>query len=118
MTEEVLKPQKNFLRSKLIDALLEIRLSLSVRKIVSPTIMKSEFKKILDGTKEKFAEVSIALDGVFEQYFPKRQEGKIMFNSFPPNSNDNINEYEEGGNKKGVSLVKRDNNHFNSSNDQ
>ena len=106
--------QRNSLRSKLIDALLEIRLSLSIKKIVSPTIAKSDFKKMLDGTKQKFGDVKDALVKVFEEYFPveKKEESKKdlveIYKKEEP-------AYEDGGSEKGAAMVKRNNNHFNSS---
>ena len=112
MKTETINVPKSF-RSNLIDALLEIRLSLSAKKITSPTIMKSEFKKILDDTKERFTQVKDALDNVFDEYFPKAKNevNAISFTAFPQIEK---TEYEEAGAEKGVSLVKRDG-HFNSS---
>ena len=109
--ETINKP--NSLRSNLIDALLEIRLSLSIKKIVSPTIAKSEFKKILDDTKGKFIEVKDALDDVFEEYFPraKKENNVIEFAEFARSKESS---FEERGSEKGRSFVKRDG-HFNSS---
>ena len=112
MTLKTIDAPKNF-RSKLIDALLEIRLTLSIKKIVSPTIMKSEFKKILDDTKERFIEMKNALDDVFDEYFPKakKENNIIEFSEFTKKEEP---VYEETGAGKGASLVKRDG-HFNSS---
>lgn len=112
MMQDAINMPKSF-RSNLIDALLEIRLTLSIKKIVSPTIMKSEFKKILDDTKERFNEVKDALDNVFDEYFPraKKENNVIEFAEFARSKESS---FEDGGAEKGRSLVKRDG-HFNSS---
>lgn len=112
MGQDSVKTPNSF-RSNLIDALLEIRLALSIKKIVSPTIMKSEFKKMLDDTKERFTQVKDALDNVFDEYFPKtnKENDVIEFSEF---SKKEELAYEEAGAEKGTSLVKRDG-HFNSS---
>ena len=112
MTLKTIDAPKSF-RSNLIDALLEIRLSLSIKKIVSPTIMKSEFKKILDDTKERFTQVKDALDNVFDEYFPKTEKENNVI-SFAEFTKKEEPVYEGTGMEKGTSLVKRDG-HFNSS---
>ena len=112
MAMEMVDMPKSF-KSSLIDALLEIRLTLSIKKIVSPTIMRSEFKKILDDTKERFVEVNDALDEAFNEYFPtaKKENNVIEFSNFEPSKEVS---FEDGGAEKGRSLIKRDS-HFNSS---
>lgn len=99
--------------SMLIDALLDVRLGLSIKKIVSPTIMKSEFRKMLDDTKQKFIEVKDALDNVFEEYFSKKKTENNVIN-FAEFAKKEEPVYEETGMEKGSALVKRDG-HFNSS---
>lgn len=78
MADIIVFPKKEDIslnRSKLIDALLDIRLTLSVKKITSNLIMKSELKKIVDDTKEKvqILEVQKAIDEVFDEYLNKTQ---------------------------------------------
>ena len=107
------KVAPNSFNSNLIDALLDIRLALSIKKIVSPTIMKSEFRKILDDTKIRYDSVKDAIENVFDEYFPKtkKESNVIDFSEFVKKEEPI---YEETGAEKGTSLVKRDG-HFNSS---
>ena len=56
----------------LIDALFDIRLSLSIKRITSPTIKKDELRNLVDNTKnDKNEAVRNALDEVFEVYLGK-----------------------------------------------
>lgn len=118
MAQEIVFPSKeNFsFRSKLIDALLDIRLALSIKKIKSDFIMKSELRSILDDSKKSVQniEVSNAIDDVFAEYFKK--ENKIV------NQNQSLSigqmeslideeAYKDSGGKEGISLVKTDGYH-------
>lgn len=54
-----------------IDTLLDIRLTLTVRKLIDKTIAKLEFKKIIDNAKIKHNNlVRKEIDNAFEDYFP------------------------------------------------
>ena len=101
--------------SMLIDALLDVRLGLSIKKIVSPTIMKSEFRKMLDDTKQKFIEVKDAIDNVFEDYFQKKKTEENNVIEFSEFVGSKKTTFEDGGAEKGTAMVKRNRNHFNTS---
>ena len=87
---------------RLINALLKVKNYLLIRKELTNSVMikKSDFKKIVDDVKNNNAnDVKIALENIFNEYFPtadlKNNEGNKV--------------------SKGVSYVKRDS-HHNSSN--
>ena len=111
-------------RKKVIDSLLDIRLSLSIKKITKKTISKAELKNIIYDAKQK-SESNIVrdeIDKVFDEYFVSRKEEKIENNENKSLSieemenivNSKINYKEEGNAITGSSLIKKDN-HFNSS---
>lgn len=62
-----------------INTLFDIRLSLSVKKIVSPFIKKDELKKIIDdATKDADAFVKAEIDKVFDEYLsPKKDNNSV-----------------------------------------
>lgn len=115
MAEVIVFPKKEdfSFRSKLIDALLDVRLTLSIKKITSDFIRKSEFKKILDDVKEKTQELEVknALDEVFSEYFNKNQVTNLKDESLSiEQMKDTIDEetYQDSSNNKGRSFVKTD----------
>lgn len=57
---------------KIIDSLLDIRLTLSVKKIISPTINKNELRKIVNDAKQKNEDEIIKqeIDKIFDEYLP------------------------------------------------
>ncbi len=113
MAEMIVFPSKEkfSFRSKLIDALLDVRLTLSVKKITSDFIMKSEFKKILDETKEKISgdDVKKALDDVFEEYFDLNPKAQFQNKTLSVSEMQSLIDDETyHGEEKGRSLVKTD----------
>lgn len=111
-------------RKKVIDSLLDIRLSLSIKKITKKTISKAELKNIIDDAKQKTESNTVKdeIDKVFDEYFVSKKEERTESNENKSLSieemenivNSKINFKEEGNAITGNSLVKRDN-HFNSS---
>lgn len=111
-------------RKKVIDSLLDIRLSLSIKKITKKTISKDELKNIIDDSKQKTEsnKVKLEIDKVFDEYFVSKKEERTESNENKSLSieemenivNSKINFKEEGNAIRGTSLVKRDS-HFNSS---
>ena len=111
-------------RKKVIDSLLDIRLSLSIKKITKKTISKAELKNIIDDAKQKTESniVRDEIDKVFDEYFVSKKEERTESNENKSLSieemenivNSKINFKEEGNAITGNSLIKRDN-HFNSS---
>lgn len=118
-----------------IDALLDIRLSLGVKKIISPTIKKTELLEIINSTKEKVADVDVKaeIDKVFEEYLPDRvlepiiPNAKEIWNNANKNLsrlsvenkidealdkamslNDMEDAYNDQGEEKGMAFVKSD----------
>ena len=66
--------------NSLIDALFDIRLSLSIKRITSPTIKKDELRSIINNTKnDKDEAVKHALDDVFEKYVGKELVNKDKY---------------------------------------
>jgi hypothetical protein len=64
-----------------IDALLDIRLTLSVKKIVGSTISRNELSKIVENEKEKASDeiVKEEIDKVFDSYFNvKKDTSSVM----------------------------------------
>lgn len=127
-----------------IDALLDIRLSLSVKKILSPIIKKSELIEIINNVKEKTSDekVNEEIDKLFDEYLPNKAikpivpDAKDIWNKNAPvtiagveskidsqltkdslslvDMEKIVNNYEDKGTEKGASLVKKDV-HYNSS---
>ncbi len=58
------------------DALLSIRLTLGIEKLVGPMIKKSKLLQIINVEKERINDdrVKAELDSVFAEYFPAKQE--------------------------------------------
>lgn len=103
-------------RSKLIDALLDIRLTLSMKKLVSDYIKKSELKKILDEEKKSVEdlEVSTAIDDLFKEYFEVKVNDVYNNQSLSINQMEDIidkNIYQDSGKEAGKALVKTDGYH-------
>lgn len=73
-------PNKITYRSRLIDSLLNIRLSLSIKKISSDYIKRSELRKIIDEeNKENNIKVRNAINEIFDEFLvssPKEVESK------------------------------------------
>lgn len=108
MSNEVVFPSKenSAFRSKLIDALLDVRLTLSIKKITSDFIKKNDFKRILDELKEKLdLKVKNAIDDVFSEYFDKGSKKDF---SNTPLSLDEMGRFNDSSDSinKGTSLVK------------
>ncbi len=102
-------------KSELIDALLDIRITLSIKRITSEFIKKSELKNIIDeAKKQKEKEVIEAIDDVFSEYFETKNIVNNETNNLPIeevlSSMDNQIHQDSGG-KNGISLVKADKNH-------
>lgn len=118
-----------------IDALMDIRLSLGVKKIISPTIKKAELLKIINNTKEKITnnEVKKEIDKVFEEYLPSKTlkpnipSAKDIWNNTSQDVSrlgveskidEALNDaFEDNAAEKGVSMVKKDRHFKNSSDD-
>ncbi len=60
--------------SRLIDSLLDIRLTLSVKRLTSEYINKQELKKVLDDAKQRAEDIKIneEIDKLFDSYFTKK----------------------------------------------
>lgn len=118
MAQEITFPSKEkfSFRSKLIDALLDIRLTLSIKKIKNDFIMKSELKSILDDTKKNLqnTEVSNAIDDVFAEYFKKENKIINQDQSLSIGQMESLIDeeaYKDSGGKEGRSFVKADGYH-------
>ncbi len=113
-----MKDQFSF-RSKLIDALLDIRLTLSVKKLTSDFIKKTELKTILDDAKQKAQNLEIGkeIDKVFAEYFETGPKAANLQDDLSveqlqkviDNASDNA--YQESGDIKGRAFVKTDGYH-------
>ena len=69
-----------------INTLFDIRLSLSVKKIVSPFIKRSELVKIIDdATKDADTFVKAEIDKVFDEYLSPKKD-TLLKNPMPCNS--------------------------------
>lgn len=107
-------------KEKLIDALLDIRLTLCVKKINSNVITRKELREILDDKKKMVDDVLVksSIDDLFDEYFviqdkvDKKENDSLSIAQMEEMINDNI-KYEQSDSTKGTSFVKRDN-HFNS----
>lgn len=60
--------------SRLIDSLLDIRLTLSVKRLTSEYINRQELKKVLDDAKQRAEDIKIneEIDKLFDSYFTKK----------------------------------------------
>lgn len=60
--------------SRLIDSLLDIRLTLSVKRLTSEYINRQELKKVLDDAKQRAEDIKIneEIDKLFASYFTKK----------------------------------------------
>lgn len=126
------KTPNNRTNQDIIDRLLNIRLSLKIKKLVSPTISRNDLKKMVDDeVKGTNKEVKDAINNVFEEYFPKEHltstineslvnekiggelESRISLTDMGSQAN---NDYSDnaGSNQKGRAYVK--NGYFNSTN--
>ncbi len=95
-----------------IDTLLDIRLTLTVRKLIDKTIAKLELKKIIDNAKAKHNNlVRKEIDNAFEDYFPvneknvdsdKKRKSKT-FDEMQDSLNKEKN-FEDKGEEKGKAL--------------
>lgn len=89
-----------------INTLFDIRLSLSVKKIVSPFIKRSELVKIIDDTtKDADAFVKAEIDKVFDEYLSPKHD--VSLNNFVSVSN-----VEAKANDKSLSLEEMINDAF------
>ena len=107
-------------RMILINSLMDMRLSLSVKRIISPKIKKKDLKEIVDGAKAKLSDniLEKEIDKVFDEYFKEKGKNEPQINSNVISLNDmeqminKESEFKDEG--RGISFAKRDN-HFNSS---
>lgn len=107
-------------RMILINSLMDMRLSLSVKRIISPKIKKKDLKEIIDGAKAKLSDniLEKEIDKVFDEYFDKKEQNEPQINNNVISLNDmeqminKESEFKDEG--QGVSFIKKDN-HFNSS---
>lgn len=89
-----------------INTLFDIRLSLSVKKIVSPFIKRSELVKIIDdATKDADTFVKAEIDKVFDEYLSPKHD--VSLNNFVSISN-----AEAKANDKSLSLEEMINDAF------
>lgn len=89
-----------------IDTLFDIRLNLSVKKIVSPFIKRSELVKIIDdATKDADTFVKAEIDKVFDEYLSPKHD--VSLNNFVSISN-----AEAKANDKSLSLEEMINDAF------
>lgn len=89
-----------------IDTLFDIRLNLSVKKIVSPFIKRSELVKIIDdATKDADTFVKAEIDKVFDEYLSPKHDASL--NNFVSVSN-----VEAKANDKSLSLEEMINDAF------
>lgn len=95
-----------------IDTLLDIRLTLTVRKLIDKTIAKLEFKKIIDNAKIKHNNlVRKEIDNAFEDYFPVNKKNvdtdkkseSMTFDEMQDSLNKEKN-FEDKGEEKGKAL--------------
>lgn len=91
-----------------IDTLLDIRLTLTVRKLIDKTIAKLELKKIVDNAKAKLSDlVRKEIDVAFKDYFPVNEESKgpnsMTFNEMKDSLNKEKN-FEDKGEERGKAL--------------
>ena len=109
MGEAIYFPTKKSYISKLIDALLDIRLTLSFEKINNGNFIKrGKLKEIIDKTKSEFENsVGRAIDDVFKEYFEPKNVIEHQSNEYEGQSN----EYQDQSNEKGMSYVKSDGHH-------
>lgn len=121
MADTVIFPSKkdSVFRSKLIDSLLDIRLTLSIKKVTSDFIKKNDFKKIVDDVKERLdLRVRNAIDDVFSEYFVNKdikENNKSLSLDEMQTFNDSSDSIDSSNSIKGPSLVKTDS-HYKSSN--
>lgn len=121
-------PNKITYRSKLIDSLLNIRLSLSIKKISGDYIKRSELKKIIDEeNKINDDKVKDAINEIFDEFLvvnpkeiknetdTKSQDISLSIEQMESLIREQEN-YSDGANNKGNSIVKRTS-YFNSSNE-
>ena len=75
MDANVIRPASVSPRSRLLDSLLELRLTLSIKKITNKFISKSEFRLLVERTKEKAKDllVSNAIDDLFKDLFVRKE---------------------------------------------
>lgn len=86
----------NSYRRKLIDALYDIRTSLAIKRILKKTILASKFESMLEAVKKNYDEVALAIDNVFEEFFPDKNKEDYS---------NNTNEYSDSKGNIGSSLV-------------
>lgn len=88
-----------------IDTLLDIRLTLTVRKLIDKMIAKLEFKKIVDNAKTKLSDlVRREIDDAFKDYFSINKKSKSMTFDEMKDSLNKENNFEDKGEEKGKAL--------------
>lgn len=105
---ETLKKRNEVILST-IDTLLDIRLTLTVKKLIEKTISKLDLKKIVDKAKEGLDSlVKNEIDDAFKTYFEVKDDDPISFNEMKES-------FEDKGEEKGKALS-FNNGHFNNNN--
>ena len=88
-----------------IDTLLDIRLTLTVRKLIDKMIAKLELKKIVDNAKSKLIDlVRKEIDEAFKDYFPVNEESKDSNSMTFDEIKDSLNNFEDKGEERGKAL--------------
>ena len=88
-----------------IDTLLDIRLTLTVRKLIDKMIAKLELKKIVDNAKAKLIDiVRKEIDEAFKDYFPVYEESKDSNSMTFDEMKDSLNNFEDKGEERGKAL--------------
>lgn len=88
-----------------IDTLLDIRLTLTVRKLIDKMIAKLELKKIVDNAKSKLIDlVRKEIDEAFKDYFPVNEESKDSNSMTFDEMKDSLNNFEDKGEERGKAL--------------
>lgn len=110
---------KNINRT-LIDSLMDVRLTLSVRRMTGKTIKQSELKNVVDDVRSKITDQQVEkrLTEVFDEFFGnKKQDGNEVKKQTQPNNIISLSEMEgmfnqensyTQENNNGNSIVKRD----------
>lgn len=93
-----------------IDTLLDIRLTLTVRKLIDKMIAKLELKKIVDNAKAKLSDlVRKEIDEAFKDYFPvpvnvaSADSNSMTFDEMKDSLNKEKN-FEDKGEERGKAL--------------
>lgn len=118
-TIEEIKKRNNTIE-KTIDTLLDIRLTLTVKRLIDKTIDRLKFKEIVDNAKKTLDEkVKYEIDNTFNEYFGKNKSENNKSDNDPISFNEMKESYEQSfkdGENKGKTLT-LNNGHFNNDSD-